>query len=182
MRLVLLSGKAEHGKTASAEILKKILTEEYDKKVLIMGFADKLKFIAKQYFDWNGKKDEAGRQLLQWLGTDIVRARCPDYWVKSVYDFLTVFGRDFDYVLMHDTRFPNEISYFFDNDIQPFTVRILRLDYDNSLTPQQRLHLSETALDNYPFDLIVASESGLNNLKSIWDWMIMDGLFPVETE
>lgn len=86
MKILLISGKAQHGKDTTAGMLKEQL-ESDGYRVLIAHYADLLKFICRQYFDWNGEKDEAGRHTLQYVGTDIIRKEHPDYWV----DFLTGF-------------------------------------------------------------------------------------------
>ena len=68
MFIIGISGKAESGKSTFASILKKEL-EKRDKKVLLINYGDFVKFVAKQYYNWNGNKDEIGRALLQKVGT-----------------------------------------------------------------------------------------------------------------
>ena len=55
IKVILLSGKAESGKTSVAKILKKKLEQE-NKKVLLVNFADYLKFVSQKYLGWNGIK------------------------------------------------------------------------------------------------------------------------------
>ena len=71
MRIIAISGHAQNGKDTTANIIKKHLEERGD-KVLIVHYADLLKFICTKYFDWDGQKDEKGRHLLQYIGTDII--------------------------------------------------------------------------------------------------------------
>ena len=78
MKVILITGRARSGKDTTANITKKIL-EERKKSVLIAHYADLLKFICEKYVGWDGKKDEQGRALLQWLGTDVVRESDPDF-------------------------------------------------------------------------------------------------------
>lgn len=80
-KIILISGKAEHGKTATARIIKERLESE-GKTVTIVPFASYLKFVCKEYFGWNGKKDLDGRKILQHVGTDVVRKKDPDFWVE----------------------------------------------------------------------------------------------------
>ena len=60
----MISGKMRHGKDTCAQFIKEEL-ERMDKRVLIIHYADYLKFILKQYFGWDGEKNEEGRKLLQ---------------------------------------------------------------------------------------------------------------------
>lgn len=164
--IVLLSGKAEAGKTLASNIIKENLEKE-GKRVLILSFAGYLKFIAKEYFGWNGKKDREGRTLLQYLGTNVVRKKNPDFWVKTVYDLIYTFEDEFDYFILDDTRFPNEIDYFHKRDpLSYVSVRINRLNFENSLNEEQRNHLSETGLDSREMDIEIYSSSGRDNLEN----------------
>ncbi len=158
-----MSGKAEHGKTLAANILKSHC-DDAGLKSIIVSFASYVKFISKQYFGWDGKKDEQGRAILQLVGTDIARKIEPDFWVNSMWDFIRVFCKDYDYVFIDDVRFPNEINFFFNNGIPAVSVNIFRLDFESSLTEKQKRHLSETALDNATFDIRIKSNSGRDNL------------------
>ena len=70
-QIVCISGKAQHGKDTTASILREELIQR-GYKVLVIHHADLLKFMARSMFEWDGQKDENGRHLLQYIGTDIV--------------------------------------------------------------------------------------------------------------
>lgn len=163
-KVILFSGDAEHGKTASAILLKKKL-ESINKKCLIVNFADYLKYICKQYFGWDGNKDKIGREKLQFIGTDIVRKKNSNFWAETVVNFVKVFEDQYDYFLIGDCRFPNEQSCFKERGIDTLSIKVFRNHFENKLTPEQRMHSSERALDGYNFDYIITSESGLDNLS-----------------
>lgn len=78
-----------------------------------------------------------------------------------------MFQDSFDFFIIDDCRFVGEADYF--TDIQPMDVlkiRVIRSNFENSLTASQRLHQSETDLDEYPFfDVYLVSDSGLFNLR-----------------
>ena len=162
MKILCIAGQAEHGKDTFANALKQQL-ERVNKKVLIIHNADYLKFIATKYFDWDGKKDEKGRRLLQQLGTEKIRNFNPDFHAESVLRIIELFKSDFDYFLIPDVRFPNEIAILKD-DLDVMSVKINRVNFENSLTEEQRLHSSETALSDYEFDYILNMKSGIDNV------------------
>lgn len=165
MKVVLISGSAMAGKDQSATFLKEIM-EQDGKKVLITHYADLLKYLCKTYFGWNGEKDEEGRTILQFVGSDIIRKKNPDYWVNFIASFLKLFEDQFDVVLIPDTRFPNEITSMIDYGFDTLSVRVNRMDFKNSLTEEQRKHISETALDDFKFDYYIDTISDLDYLKS----------------
>jgi len=163
MKIILFSGHAMNGKDTSASILKDIM-EQDNKKVLICHYADLLKYICKTFFNWNGEKNDTGRSILQHVGTDVIRKQKPDYWVDFIIGFLRLFPNEWDYVLIPDVRFPNEIDKMNTYGFDTFSVRINRIDFESSLTAEQKNHISETALDNYEFDYVINTISGLEIL------------------
>lgn len=162
MIAITISGKAESGKDTFGEHLKGIL-ESRGKRVIIIHYGDYLKFIAMKYFNWSGEKDIIGRSILQTVGTEIVREKTPDFWVTAVVNLLDALDDTFDFAIIPDARFVNEIEVI-KNTFVTLTVKVVRLNYENSLTKEQREHPSETALDEYWFDYVVETESGAYKL------------------
>ena len=164
MRVIAISGKAGSGKDTSAVIMADILRES-GKQVLITHYADLLKYICRQFFGWDGNKDEAGRHLLQYVGTDVIRKVDPDFWVGFLRDILFFFEDKWDYVLIPDLRFPNELSVLRDAGFDTVHIRISREgDYGN-LTETQKEHSSETAMDNCPPDLMLRNDGDIPTLR-----------------
>ena len=179
-KIILISAKSKNGKDASAEIMKSYL-ESKGERVLITHYADLLKYICKTFYGWNGIKDENGRTILQHVGTDIVRAKNENYWVNFMVDFISMFGDDWDYIVIPDTRFQNEIEEVIDsfgrdyevvkntikskrNDVVK-TIRVTRTNFDNGMTWEQLNHPSECALDNYEFDYHICNDGTLEELE-----------------
>lgn len=150
-KIILISGKAGSGKDTFAEELKEQLNmmNEY---VLVVHYADLVKHIAKTFYDWNGKKDGYGRGLLQRIGTDIFREYDKDYWVNHLQGVISVLKDRWDYIIIPDCRFPNEITCW--DKYDSISVRVVR-DFNTSLNESQQNHTSETALDDFEFDVTV---------------------------
>lgn len=163
MKVVVISGKAQHGKDTTANLLKQSL-EADGKSVLITHYADLLKYICKQFFGWNGEKDEYGRQLLQYVGTDVIRVSMPDFWVDFVASILKLFPNHWDYVLIPDCRFPNEIEVLKNEGFDVVHIRVERPDFQSPLTPEQQSHPSETALDGVKPDYHLYNFGNLGDL------------------
>lgn len=146
--IILIGGFARHGKDTSAEIIKNIV-EMGGKSVLIIKYGDFLKFVAREYYGWDGEKDVAGRNLLQKLGTELARDNHPDVWVNMTIDFVKAFGHRYDYVIVPDFRYPNEHQRWIDEGYDTFAMWIHRKSFDNGLTDEQKNHRSETSLLDY---------------------------------
>lgn len=176
MKVIAVSGRARHGKDTVANILQKQL-EEDGHRVLITHYADLLKYICTTFFKWNGEKDEAGRTLLQYVGTDVVRKNNPDYWVDFVADILNYFEDQWDYVVIPDTRFPNEFNRLKERGLDAVHLRVVRPDFISPLTKEQQAHPSETALDDVKPDFYIVNDSDLKTLKRKTITWIMEDLY-----
>lgn len=162
--VVLIAGKAMNGKDTMANYLKENLNDK-GFSVLIIHFADYLKFICSRYFGWSGNKDDEGRELLQKVGTDIVRTKHPTFWLDNVIEFIKVFGSEYDYILIPDVRFRNELYFKKGRELWDVTsVKVIRNNFQTPLTKEQQSHPSETDLDNQIFDLYFKA-SNLDELR-----------------
>lgn len=152
MVVYTISGKAGSGKDFFATIAKEQF-ERHGKSVLITHYADLLKFICKCFLNWDGGKDPIGRQTLQYIGTDVIRQYNQDYFVNFLISILTVFNDMWDVVLIPDARFPNEIDKM--KEHFPTKAILVKRDFQSSLTDNALGHISENALVDYRFDLVL---------------------------
>ena len=88
MKCISISGPAGHGKDTLANKLKNLL-EAKGKKVFILHYADYLKMVATQVYNWNGIKDEVGRDILQKLG-DKMRAQDEFFVINELLRILNL--------------------------------------------------------------------------------------------
>lgn len=162
-KVICVSGKAQHGKDTVAKVLCNTLSEK-GYRVLVTHYADLLKYICKTFFGWDGQKNEEGRRILQYVGTDVVRQQQPDFWVNFIVSILGLFGDNWDYVIIPDTRFPNEITTMGDS-FETYHIRVVRPGFVSTLTPEQLNHPSETSLDGYPADVIIENSGTIEDLR-----------------
>ena len=174
MKVICISGKARHGKDTVAEMLKEEIEQSAKTapdslkapSVLIFHYADLLKFICKKCFHWNGEKDEPGRALLQYVGTDVVREQNPDYWVDFVVSLLHLFPDKWDIVILPDCRFPNEIEKMKQAGYDVTHVHVVRPEL-LSKTHQSKTaaHISENAMQGVTPDVLISNNGTLNDLQ-----------------
>lgn len=168
MKIIMISGKAGYGKDTAAKFIKNEL-EQQNERVLIIHFGDIVKWFAREYYNWNGNKDTAGRELLQYIGTTMMRSYDEFYWGAIVSKFIAA-NNDFTYAIIPDWRFYSELEAIAMYNNKYYTIRIERPGYNNpNMTLQQLQHVSETELDDYVFDCIVYNDKDLEefheNLK-----------------
>lgn len=179
MKVIMISGKAGSGKDTIANFFKDELIAS-NKRVLVMHFADLVKYYATQYFNWDGEKNEAGRNLLQEIGTTVMRGRYPEYWAEIIGKFIDAYTIPehsfFDYILIPDWRFINEYEVVYDyaaiQNNETITIRIERYDdaglkwKNPNMTSDQLNHISECELDNFAFNWIIENRGTLEDLKN----------------
>jgi hypothetical protein len=172
MKVILISGRAENGKSELGKYLKGKL-EDQGKKVIVDRFAKYIKQYAVQ-LGWDGvTKDEYWRNFLQTTGTELIQQKLnmktfhPKRLAEDI-EILNQFG--VDYFIIDDTRFRREIDYIksvFPNDTM--TVRVHRVDHISKLTEEQLNHISENDLNGYKFDYNIFVQSGIEHLHDETD-------------
>ena len=170
MKIILISGKAEAGKTTAANIIKCYLCG-IGKHAAIVPYGQYVKDTAKMIFGWDGQKDENGRQLLQWWGTDVVRKKNENFWVNTVMRLAAVLDGEIDYLIIDDCRFPNEVELW-KHEYAYLTLRIERPGHENALNDKQRKHPSETALDDYEFDITISATDFKELKEAIYEQVL----------
>ena len=168
---IIISGKSGSGKDQLAQFMKEELAK-HNQKTLIIHYADAVKWFCRDFLDWDGKKDEVGRTLLQMVGTDIVRAKHPNFWTGIVVGLIQAFEptSNFDVAIIPDARFPNEVDISLENLKNSVSVRVERTTngqpwINPALTEDQRNHPSETSLDVFAFDYVVHNDEDLEVLR-----------------
>ena len=162
MTLLLLSGNAEAGKSTMA----KYLINKYDNYVEY-ALSDKLKQLTFELlklfnvsinsiddlYDVETKKNY--RQYLQLIGTECCRKVFgDDFWCMMLNNDIKKSIADGKNVIISDVRFLNEHSYFkqkYEKSINVVSIMIKRTDA-NSLTSEQKLHSSESEINNLKYD------------------------------
>jgi hypothetical protein len=166
--LIGISGKKRRGKDTAALYLHTLLDRDDTKT---MYWATGLKQLSADmlglppYHFHNDANKEAeyevasgvfmtGRKFLQVFGTDCVRDNIhQDFWVfQGMKEFE---ARPEKVIIIPDTRFPNEYKAI--KDAGGYVIRIERI---LPVAPGD-LHESETALDEYDFDLVVSNNGEL---------------------
>ncbi len=161
--IVLVSGKAGSGKTTFANNVSHLLSSVKNSS-LIIPLSESLKEEAKKEHGWDGNKDEEGRALLQRLG-EHRRSEDIDYWCKKLAD--KICGSYCDTAIVDDLRYKSEFDFFLRSFKNVVAVRLERYDgcktYDNGLTKEQKMHISEVDLDDVFFQHRYSIDEGLSN-------------------
>lgn len=170
-KIYLLSGKARHGKDTAAGFLKKFY-EGDGKKVIFSRAGKYIKFYAMEMTDWDGTEETKPRELLQKLGTDVIREKLDkaEMFIQRQLDDIEIYSYFYDAIIVPDIRLPREIESVkerFDNVV---VIKINRINFETELTDSQQKHKTETAMDNFnDYDYVVTNDTLEQYEKDIYD-------------
>ena len=177
MKIFVIAGKARHGKDTVAGYIK----DYYEnKKVINLAYGSYIKEYAKKISDWDGSDETKPRELLQELGTEVIRQKIDkDFFVKRICEDILVYSYYFDIITISDARFPNELEWPKNNFDNVINIRVIRDGYDSVLSEKEQKHLTEVALDEYnSYDYVIHNNGTLSDLKD----KVLDVVRKVEHE
>ena len=159
-KIFLLSGKARSGKNEISKIIERYYS---NKKCITISFGYYIKDYAKRISDWDGSEETKPRELLQHLGIELVRNKINKrLFIDRILEDIEIFSYFYDIIVISDVRLLDEITILKENYPDSISIRVVRNNYENNLTEEQKNHLTETDLDNFnDFDYIVNNDDNL---------------------
>lgn len=167
MKVVLICGKARQGKDTLADFIEEAYKNK-GLKVCRMMYGAYIKYYAKTYFGWDGQEETKPRELLNYLGTEIIREKIDKYFhVNRVMQDIEVLSNFFDVAIISDIREPIEVTTPKEKFSDVVSIHIKRPDFSSDeLTNDQKKHYTECALDNFnDYDCEILNDGSLDDLK-----------------
>ena len=176
--LIGFSGKKGSGKSFFADYLVN------NKLFIKLSFASPLKEITKILFNLsdedvkdpikkeliNPKFNASPRELMQWLGTDIMREEfnkkfnySGSIWIDSVKDKIKTLLEDNKDVVIDDVRFQNEVDMI--HSLGGIVIN-LRNDLDNTLNNSTSTHSSENQKLTFNYEFV--NDKSYSNTYNIY--------------
>lgn len=157
--IYIISGKAKHGKDTFSAYLKDVY-ERHGKKVIITQLAKYIKYYAREMTGWDLSEETKPREFLQQLGTGVIRQKLKkdDLFIKRMIDDIEIFSYFYDVIIISDVRLKKEIYDLKKAYPNIKVIHIVRPDFDNGLTEEQKNHPTEKDLDDFnEFDIEVVN-------------------------
>ncbi len=163
----IICGKARHGKDTIGEIIK----EHYESKnrsVINLQYSSYIKNYAKTITGWDGSEETKPRSLLQQLGTEIIRKKIDyNFFVDRIIGDIKVYSFFFDAITITDARAKVEVSLPKKELTKVIAIHVVRPNFDNGLTEEQKHHFTETDLDDFDaYDYEVVNDGTVEELRA----------------
>ena len=165
MKIILIGGKANTGKDSTAEFI-----DEYYRSrgldVVNIQIAYYIKMYAKEIAKWDGDNETKPRQLLQDLGTELIRKQIDEYFfIKRIIQDIDIYSRYFDIITISDGRLPEEFASIKLAYPETVTVHVTRPGYVSHLTKDQKAHVTEALADEIEYDYDIVNDGTLDDLQ-----------------
>lgn len=163
-KIFVIAGKARSGKDTVASIIKDKIT---DKKVINLQYSFYIKEYAKKISSWDGSEETKPRELLQIIGTDIIRNKIDKhFFIKKIIDDIKVYSYFFDVITISDARYKDEIELIKESYSNTVSIGVMRPNFDNGLTSDEKKHPTEIDLDDYDnYDYKIINDGNLLELE-----------------
>lgn len=164
MKIYIIAGKARHGKDTTALAIKKAYK---DKKLINLSYGSYIKMYAQNISDWDGKEETKPRELLQQLGTEIIRNTIDkNFFINRICEDIKVYSHFFDVITISDARFPDEIEIPKKTFKDVITIKVIRNNFETTLNEKETKHATETALDEFnDYDYIIENDGTIEELE-----------------
>lgn len=166
MKIFVIGGCARSGKSTFGNLLKEEL-KDYGYKPCVMQITSPLYDYAENYFDYDPNRDPKPREFLQKMGIEIIKEKLgkQDFLLKRLYEDIEILSNFFDAFIITDARLINELLSIQSKYDDVVTIKLVRRDYDDELTEEEKNHITEKEISMYnDFDYIVYN-TGLDSLK-----------------
>ena len=165
MKIFLIGGKANSGKDSTADGITKYYREK-GKDVVNIQIAYYIKMYAKQIAKWDGDNETKPRQLLQDLGTELIRKQIDEYFfIKRIIQDIDIYSRYFDIITISDGRLPEEFASIKLAYPETVTVHVTRPGFTSRLTKDQKAHVTEALVDEIEYDYEIVNDGTLDDLQ-----------------
>ena len=164
--IYLISGKARYGKDTTARFIEEYYKSK-GKSVINLQFSSYIKEYAKKISGWDGSEETKPRELLQILGTEVIRSKIDQkFFIRKIIDDIKVYSYFFDVITISDVRAKDELIDVTNEFSKVISININRPNFDNGLTLEQKKHFTEVDLDDFNnFDYKINNDGTLYNLK-----------------
>lgn len=164
--IFIISGKARNGKDTVA----KMIRDSYERvglNTINLQYSTPIKDYAKKISNWDGSEESKPRELLQLLGTELIRQKIDFlFFVKRLISDIKVYSYFYDIITVSDARAKVELDIPRQELKKVIIINIERPSLESNLTKNEQKHYTEIDLDDYDnYDYKIVNDGTLEELE-----------------
>lgn len=165
--IFIICGKARNGKDTVAQMIRNY----YDRiglNTINLQYSTPIKEYAKKISSWDGSEDTKPRELLQLLGTELIRNKIDFlFFVKRMIADVKVYSYFYDVITISDARAKVELEIPRQELKRVIVINVNRPSLNSELTSKEQKHYTEVDLDNYDnYDYKIVNDGTLEELEN----------------
>jgi hypothetical protein len=168
-KIIGFHGIAGAGKDTAALAIK-----ELEPSTDVFAFAGPLKEACKILFNFSHDQlhhpvikeemderwEKSPRQILQWLGTDILRENInQDFFVMNMKQRID--SSEAEYIIISDVRFDNEAEF-----IRSLGGKVIKIERNNGKTTKHSEHVTEKGISTNLIDAVIENNASIQEFKT----------------
>ncbi len=163
-KIFLIAGKARNGKDTVGDFICDYYSNQ---KVIKLQYSHYIKEYAKRISDWDGSEETKPRELLQQLGTSLIREQIDEFFfIHRMCEDIKVYSYFYDVIIISDVRLEEEITTLQKQFKYVYVLYVSRPNLESELTITQQQHRTEVGLDHFDkYDYKIINDGTLADLK-----------------
>lgn len=164
-KIYVIAGQARHGKDSLADAILNYY-EEIGKEGIRLQFAYYIKEYAKKICDWDGSEENKPRELLQQLGTELVRKQIDEkLFINRTIQDIELYSYFFDVIVISDARYDLEIESIKKNFPSSQIIRVLRPNMEHVLGKLESHETERGLINDLLYDVVIHNDGSLEDLN-----------------
>lgn len=164
--IFIICGKARHGKDTVASMIRSYY-ERIGLNTINLQYSSPIKEYAKKVSDWDGSEETKPRELLQMIGTELIRQKIDFlFFVKRMISDIQVYSYFCDVITISDARAKVELDIPREKFKNVIVINVNRPSLESELSFKEKKHYTEVDLDDYDnYDYKIVNDGTIAELE-----------------
>ena len=163
-KIYVIAGHARNGKDSVASAILKEY-EKNGKKGINLQFSYYIKEYVKKITDWDGNDDTKPREMLQQVGTELIRNQIDStLFIRRIIDDIKVYSYFFDVITISDARFDKELESLKQVFPEIYCIRVQRPGFEQVLGKLENHDTEKGLVKVELYDKIICNDGSLEEL------------------
>lgn len=164
-KIYMIAGHARNGKDSLAKAILSYY-EKQKKRGINLQFSYYVKEYAKKISAWDGSEETKPRELLQNVGTELIRKKIDEeLFIRRMIEDIKVYSYFFDVITISDTRFDLELIRLAETFSNIKRIKVIRPGVEDILGNLMQHETEKGLVNDEIYDMIINNDGSLEELE-----------------